>query len=41
MLLVLALILNSRATACSFLAFTNLDDKSLNVMWDHPSLSVL
>jgi hypothetical protein len=38
---VIAVLLNSRATACSFLAFTNLDDKCLDVLWDHPSLSIL
>ncbi|KAH0794244.1 hypothetical protein GPJ56_001847 [Histomonas meleagridis] len=40
-LLVLAVLLNTRATACSFLAFTNLDDKCVDILWDHPSLSIL
>ncbi|OHT01946.1 hypothetical protein TRFO_31141 [Tritrichomonas foetus] len=40
-LLVLAVLLNSRATACSFLAFTNLDDKCVDILWDHPGLSLL
>jgi hypothetical protein len=40
-LVILAVILNSRATACSFLAVTNLDDKIVDILWDHPSLSIL
>lgn len=40
-LLVLAVLLNSRAIACSFLAFTNLDDRNVDILWDHPSLSIL
>lgn len=38
---VIAVILNSRATACSCLAFTNLDEKCVDVLWDHPSMSIL
>jgi hypothetical protein len=41
LLVVIAILLNSRATACAFLAITNLDERCTNVMWDHPSLSVL
>lgn len=40
-LLAISILLNTRATACSFLAFTNLDNKSVDVLWDHPSLSIL
>lgn len=40
-LLIVVIMLNSRATACSFLAFTNLDDRNVDILWDHPSLSLL
>lgn len=40
-ILVFAVLLNSRSTACSFLSFTNLDDKCVDILWDHPSLSIL
>jgi hypothetical protein len=40
-LLIVTILLNSRATACSCLAFTNLDVKCVDVLWDHPSLSIL
>ena len=40
-LLAISILLNTRATACSFLAFTNLDNKSVDILWDHPSLSIL
>ena len=38
---VVAVLLNSRATACSFLAFTNIEEKCVDILWDHPSLSIL
>lgn len=40
-LLIIVVMLNSRATACSLLAFTNLDDRNVDILWDHPSLSLL
>ncbi|KAK8891365.1 hypothetical protein M9Y10_028573 [Tritrichomonas musculus] len=40
-LLIISIMLNSRATACSVLAITNLDDRNVDILWDHPSLSLL
>ena len=40
-LLIVTILLNSRATACSCMSFTNLDVKCVDVLWDHPSLSIL
>lgn len=38
---VFSLLMNSRSTACGCMACTNLDEKCIDVLWDHPSLSVL
>ena len=40
-LLLVTILVNSRATACSCMSFTNLDVKCVDVLWDHPSLSIL
>ena len=40
-LLVVSVLINSRATACGCMSFTNLDIKCVDVLWDHPSLSIL
>ncbi|EAY00093.1 hypothetical protein TVAG_328550 [Trichomonas vaginalis G3] len=40
-ILLISIVVNSRATSCSCLAFTNLDTKCVDILWDHPSLSIL
>ena len=40
-LLIAAILLNSRVTACTCCAITNIDDKDIDVLWDHPALSLL
>ena len=40
-LIIISILLNSRATACGCMACTNLDEKCIDILWDHPSLSIL
>lgn len=40
-LIIISILINSRATSCSFMSVTNLDEKCVDILWDHPSLSVL